>query len=246
MAKKIELVRAEKVSFSYKDRAQTVSVLKDLSLSLYKDEIVTLFAPSGAGKSTLANLMAGYDRPTKGTLTIGGKIYDKPGLHCIVINQETDIFGWLTVKQNMELVSSDQKKIQKYLKLVSLEKVEDRWGNDLSGGMKKRLSFARALCAGSNFLILDEAFSSLDYTLRHRLYTELTTIAKSEEKTIMIITHDIDEAVHLSDRIIVLSPESKNVKSIIDVAKLRDNITHDFLSSAQGQKLVTRLKKEIE
>lgn len=246
MAQTPAFITFDDVSFMYKGRDGMHSVFDRLNLTIDRHEIVTVFGPSGTGKSTLAHLLAGYITPDSGSIRIDGRVHTKPSKHCIVINQETDIFGWLTVRQNLDLVTPDAKRIEKYIKLVSLDTVANSWASDLSGGMKKRLSFARALCSGASLLVLDESFSSLDYPLRQKLYKELLTIAKKEHKTVIIITHDIDEAIHLSDRIVILSPKTKKVKSVISLSGMKSRSSPSYLMSSEGQFLIKQIRKEIQ
>lgn len=155
----------------------------------------------------------------KGQVLMNGKEVIAPGRDRMVINQENDLFEWMTVIENMNLVSSDSKKITNLLELCSLKSFKNYYPNKLSGGMKKRLSLARVLASGCDFIIMDEPFSSQDINTKNKLYKELLEIVKSENKTILLVTHDIEEALFLSDRILVMGKEPTMI--IKEYEKLR-------------------------
>jgi len=197
------MLAIKNITFKYPDSRDFI--FKDFSLDLEENEITAILAPSGCGKTTLANLAAGYLKPEKGEIFFaGGKIVN-PGRDRVVINQENDLFDWMSVYQNLKLITNNDDLISNLLKLTQLEEYKNYYPAKLSGGMKKRLSFARALAAESKFIIMDEPFGSQDINIKKQLHEELTKIAKDQNKTILLITHDIDEAILLSDRIVAMS-----------------------------------------
>lgn len=214
MEKKLIVVNG--ICYSYVQNKK-VKILNDLNFEIEKGEFVSVLGRSGCGKTTLTNIIAGYIKPTSGEILINNTIVNKPGKNRIVVNQENDLFGWMTVRENMRLVSKNEENINKYLKLVGLGHIEQDFPNSLSGGMKKRLSLARALVVNPEFLILDEPFSSLDYSTKQSLHVELAKLFTTTKKTILLVTHTIEEAIFLSDRIIILGGKPTSIIKIIKV-----------------------------
>lgn len=208
------MIAIQNLSFSYNNKV----VLSNISFSLKRGEHVAILGKSGCGKTTLVNILAGYLPLKSGVMTIDGKTISKPGKNRIVVSQENDLFDWSTVWQNMNLVSKNTAKIRNYLSLVDLLSVKDYYPSKLSGGMKKRLSLARALIVEPSFLILDEPFASLDHKTRDSIQEELSKIQQKTNKSILHITHNIEEALYLSDRIILLggTPTSIIREFVID------------------------------
>lgn len=182
----------------------TYQTIKDLSFNIQQGEFVSILGKSGCGKTTLANIICGYLKPTEGKIEIDGKASFYPNKNKIIINQEDDLFDWMTIYQNMEIATQDRDLILKYLLLVNLEDRINEYPSSLSAGMKKKLSFIRALSAKPDLLILDEPFSYLDYSTKAELLKQFQRIIKSSNTTTILITHNIDESLYLSDRIIVL------------------------------------------
>lgn len=207
------MIKIKNISFSYnlnKDSKKR-PVLKNLNLEIKQGEFVALLGPSGCGKTTLVNILAGYLTPDDGEVMINNVVIKKPGKNRIVVNQENDLFDWMTVYQNMRIVVDDDLIISKFLRLTRLDKFRSDFPHNLSGGMKKRLSLARALSVNPKFLILDEPFSSLDTSTKDDLYLELNKIIIQTKKTIFFVTHDIDEAIFLADRIFILSKKPASI-----------------------------------
>lgn len=207
------MIYIKNLSFSYPigNHNRQKRVLNNISFNINDGEFVSILGRSGCGKTTLVNILAGYLAAEKGNVLINNIEFKKPGKNRIVVNQENDLFEWMTVWENMKLVSNDEKNIDKCLELVGLNEVRQYFSNKLSGGMKKRLSLARALVANPNFLILDEPFVSLDHRTREDLHVELDRIFSFTKKTTLLVTHDIDEAIFLSDRIIILGQKPASV-----------------------------------
>lgn len=233
---KKNMISIKNLSYSYdKNTDQTV---KNLSFNIQKGEFVSILGKSGCGKTSLANIICGYLKPTEGKIEIDGKISLYPDKNKIIVNQENDLFDWMTVYQNMEISTQDRDKILKYLHLVNLEDRINGYPSSLSGGMKKKLSFVRALSAQPDLLILDEPFSYLDYSTKAELLKQFQRIIKSTNTTTILITHNIDESLYLSDRIIVLKGHpfkiSKDIKlnnkkiGKQEMASLVDNIKKSY------------------
>jgi len=207
------MITVKNVSFSYNAKP----ILSHLSFSIKKGEYVAILGKSGCGKTTLVNILAGYLPLSNGNISIDAKSLSIPGRNRIVVSQENDLFDWLTVWQNMSIVSNNPEKIEYYLSLVDLTSAKDVYPTRLSGGMKKRLSLARALLVDPSFLILDEPFASLDHKTRDTIQVELSKIQQKTHKTILHITHNIDEALYLSDRIILLGGAPTSILSEFSV-----------------------------
>ena len=211
------MLKLKNISHRYKNQScnSEILVLEKIDLSVREGEIVSLVGASGCGKTTLVNIIAGYIQPAGGSIFVNGKKVSAPGKDRIVVNQMYDLFDWMTVRQNMRLVSHDEASIDKYLSMTGLADFSDAYPYELSGGMKKILSLIRALVVDPRFIIMDEPFSSLDCQLREKLQETLLDIVKKTQKTVLFVTHDIEEAVFLSDRVIVLSGRPTQIKKEI-------------------------------
>ena len=202
------MLQLNNISFKYNNqKSEKVFVFDKLNLKINKNEFTSIVGPSGCGKSTLINLVAGYFPLLSGEILLNDQKVIKPGRDRIVINQMDDLFDWLTVWENIRIVTKNNKIIEKYLKLLNLEKIKNRYAGELSGGMKKRLSLARALSADGDFILMDEPFSSLDNNIKEKLHIELLSLIKKTDKTFILVTHDVEEALFLSNRIIVLNSD---------------------------------------
>jgi NitT/TauT family transport system ATP-binding protein len=216
-------------------------ILNNLNLDIREGEFVTIVGPSGCGKSTLLNILAGLDTAFKGDILVDSKpINESPDRDRIVVFQEGALFPWLTVYQNIEFglkiakVPSNQRKIiiTKYIHLVQLSNFTNAFIHQLSGGMKQRVAIARALTLNPKILLMDEPFAAFDVQTRKLLYKEVLKIQQETNKTILFVTHNINEAVALGDRVIVMSPKLKNIKKefIVDIPRPR-NIDHPLIAS---------------
>jgi len=218
-------------------------IFNNFNIKINKGAISAIVGPSGCGKTTLVNIIAGYIKPIMGEILVNNQIINYPGKDRIVINQEDDLFGWMTVYENIKLMVKGDEIIEKFLNLTNLLKFKNLYPSELSGGMKKRLSFARALAVDPEFIIMDEPFGSLDYRIKQKLHEELLNIVKASNKTVLLVTHDIEEAIFLSERIIILSKELAEIRQEIIVPfdyprkiELKDSI--DFLNLKRKIKLV--------
>jgi len=227
VAKKL---RMDHVGMVFERDGKRISVLEDINLDVADGEFVCIVGPSGCGKSTLLNLMGGFLSPTSGSVTIAGEIVTGPDPRRILVFQERGVFPWLTVEGNIgfglaKLSRAERaERIAHYVKLVRLEGFEQSYPSDLSGGMKQRLQVARALAVNPDILFLDEPFGALDSVTRLIMRSELLRIWQTERRTILFVTHDIDEAVQLADRVVVLSSRPAKIQDIlkIDIAHPRN------------------------
>lgn len=210
--------------------ATRLTAIDSLSLDVRDGEFLTLVGPSGSGKTTLLDLLAGLSTPTSGEVLVDGKAVTGPGKDRAVVFQQYALFPWRTASANvsigLESVGPDGKKLNRreraakaseYLALVGLAGFEDRYPHELSGGMKQRVAIARSLAYEPDVLLMDEPFAALDAQTREQLQDELLRIWKATGKTIVFITHGIDEAVYLGERVAVLSARPGRLKEIVDI-----------------------------
>jgi NitT/TauT family transport system ATP-binding protein len=232
----------EHVSMVFDRDGKSTHVLNDINLEVGDGEFVCLLGPSGCGKSTLLNAMAGFLSPTSGEIRVGGEVVRKPDPRRIFVFQERGVFPWLTVEGNIDFGLSRlpraerDKRIAHYVKMVGLQGFEKTYPQELSGGMKQRLEVARALAVNPDMLLLDEPFGALDSITRLIMRAELLRIWEAERKTIVFVTHDIDEAVQLADRIVVMSARPATIQQIvnIDIPHPRDISSPRYLELRDG------------
>lgn len=216
-------LRVENLSMTFSRDGKNVAVLQDIDLEVSDGEFVCVVGPSGCGKSTLLNVMGGFLSPTTGSVKIDGEIVQGPDPRRIFVFQERGVFPWLTVDGNIgfglfKLSPTERKeRIAYYVKMVGLQGFEEAYPSELSGGMKQRLEVARALAVNPDTLYLDEPFGALDSITRHTMRGELLRIWEAERKTIVFVTHDIDEAVQLADRVIVLSARPAIIQETVEI-----------------------------
>ncbi len=200
-----------------------VRVLEDINLSVRDGEFVCLLGPSGCGKSTLLNIVGGFIAPQEGKVTIDGEPVSGPDPRRIFVFQERGVFPWLTVEENIgfglfrQSSAEKRERIAHYVQLVGLRGFEQSYPRELSGGMKQRLEVARALAVDPDVLYLDEPFGALDSITRLQMRRELLRIWEAEKKTILFVTHDIEESVQLADRVVVLSARPGRVRRVVDI-----------------------------
>jgi NitT/TauT family transport system ATP-binding protein len=200
-----------------------VEVLREIDLAVGDGEFVCIVGPSGCGKSTLLNVAAGFVAPTRGEVRIGGEPVAGPDRRRIFIFQEDGVFPWLTVEENIGFGLLQRPPEERagtvagYVRMIGLTGFENAYPHQLSGGMKQRVELARALAARPEVLFMDEPFGALDYLTRLRIRAELTQIWQREAKTVLFVTHDVEEAVQLADRVVVLSGRPATVSAVVPV-----------------------------
>jgi NitT/TauT family transport system ATP-binding protein len=235
-------LKAEHVHTVFTRDGKTTPVLEDISLEVADGEFVCLLGPSGCGKSTLLSTMAGFLSPTSGEIKIDGEVVRGPDPRRIFVFQERGVFPWLTVEGNIafglfHLTAAERKqRVTHYIRMVGLEGFEKAYPPALSGGMKQRLEVARALAVNPDMLFLDEPFGALDSITRLVMRAELLRIWEAERKTIIFVTHDIDEAVQLADRVVVMSARPATIQQIvkIDIPHPRDISSARYLELRDG------------
>jgi ABC-type nitrate/sulfonate/bicarbonate transport system ATPase subunit len=228
-----------------KDR-QRLEVISDLNVDVRDGEFVAIVGPSGCGKTTLMHIIAGFLAPDSGNVRIDGQPRLEPNAKGVLITQQGSVFPWLTVRQNLLFGLPDglpnrEALAQEYAELVGLKGFENNYPHELSGGMLKRCEIARALVVKPEILYMDEPFSALDALMSLRMQNELLRILAKEKHTVLLITHDVEEAIHLADRILVLSPRPARIQASFDVT-----IPHPRrVSSQEAQALRVAILKEL-
>lgn len=214
-------IRIENVGKIYEDAdGNSVTALNNINLTINDGEFVSIVGPSGCGKSTLLEIVAGLQTATSGNVYLDDKPVTGPGRDIGVVFQSAALFPWRTVRKNMaygmeiaKVPKEEQKKrIDKYLELMGLKDFADKYPSQLSGGMRQRAGIARTLIMNPKVTLMDEPFSAVDHLTRSTLQEELIRIHQTEKKTVLFVTHDISEAVLLSDRVILLTPRPGRIQ----------------------------------
>lgn len=229
-------------------------VLDNINLEIEKGSFVSIVGPSGCGKSTLLYLIAGLEKADQGEIAISGNNVTRPGPDRVVVFQEAGLFPWLTVLENvtyglnLKKMPKDQakEKALDVLKMVHLSRYVDAYPHQLSGGMKQRVAIARALVMEPDILLMDEPFSALDEQTRMVLHKELLEIWKKTKVTIFFVTHNIREAVLLSEKVIVFATRPGKIKDIITIPATKDGIMPDSVTLHTEQRILSILQEEIE
>lgn len=234
----IALIRLEHLSKVFDSNGKSVKAIEDMNLSIDEGEFVSFIGPSGCGKTTILRLIAGLEPPTEGEIFERGEKVEGPGSNRGMVFQEFALFPWRTVIKNIEfgleikgIPKAERQKIAlEYIDLVNLEGFEDAHPNELSGGMKQRVGIARALANEPDVLLMDEPFGSLDAQTRNIMQRELLNIWQKTNKTIIFVTHSVDEALFLSDRVIILTarPATNKKEFKIDLPRPRDRAGKEF------------------
>ena len=215
-------LRIEEASVSF----GSIEVFRHLSLEIYRGEFVAVVGPSGCGKTTLLNLFSGFLKPSSGSVICSGRVR--------MVYQHDSLFPWQTAAQNIAMGLRDlssgaerDRQLKEMLRLINLEEFGGHYPHQLSGGMRQRVELARALAGDTDILLLDEPFSSLDYLTRLRMRRELARMLEELPRTVVLVTHDIEEAAQLADRILVLSDRPARVCRELQVAIPRPReLTH--------------------
>ena len=217
----------DRVSVEFPTAQGPMRVLDDVSFDIREGEFVSIIGPSGCGKTTLMNMLGGFVKPTGGAVLLDGKPEAGPGPDRGVIFQEYGVFPWLTVRQNIAFglklsaskVPAGEREaiVQRYMGLMGLADFADHFPKHLSGGMRQRLAIARAYAVRPQFLLMDEPFGALDAQTRSAMQDLLLEVLRAEGKTVMLITHSVEEAIYLSSRIVVVTARPARIRTIIDV-----------------------------
>lgn len=238
-------IQINKVSKVFSTGSREVVALEDINLDVQRGAFICLLGPSGCGKSTLLNAVAGFSPPSSGSILIDGKPVQAPGPDRGMVFQEYALFPWMTVEKNIAFGLEIKKqpkamireKVDGLLQMLKLQDFRDRYPKDLSGGMRQRVAIARVLALDSPIMLMDEPFGALDSLTRRNLQDELLRIWTEFRKTIIFVTHSIEESIYLADRIIVMTYRPGKIKKDVTVAmpRSRDPSSTEF----------NELKKEL-
>lgn len=247
-------IEVNNLSITFAQNQTKMAALEDVSLGIEKGEFICLLGPSGCGKSTLLNAMAGFLSPTAGSVEIDGKEVQSPSISYVTIFQNYGLLPWRTVEKNVtlgletkKLSKEEQKKIaEKYIRLVGLEGARKKKPGQLSGGMQQRVAIARALAVDPEILFMDEPFGALDAITRMKLQDDILKICHTTGKTIVFVTHDIEEAIYLADRVVIMDANPGRIKAIVKISlgKERDRTSEDFLRIRDKIFELFHMKKE--
>lgn len=241
------ILEIKSINRTYKDEEKIVEALKDINFSIGKGEFVSIIGSSGCGKTTLLRLIAGLDKAQSGEILLHGKKITAPDPKRGYVFQQGSLFEWLTVEKNIaaglkarHVYQENKHKVGEFIELIGLKGFEKAFPHQISGGMAQRVAIARALINDPEVLLLDEPMGALDSFTRADIQDKLLEIRKTNNATMILVTHDIDEALYLSDRIIIMTPRPGKISEVVDV-----NIPHprhrggtEFL--AQRRKLLER------
>jgi NitT/TauT family transport system ATP-binding protein len=216
-------IRNVSMSFPGKGRDEQIRVLENVNAQVAEGEFVCIVGPSGCGKSTLLNIVGGFLDATSGEILVEGEPVTGPDPRRIFVFQENGVFPWLNARENVGfgLRKRDQAErdsiIARYIDMVRLTGFENAYPHELSGGMRQRVEIARALAANPDIIYMDEPFGALDFLTRLKMRADLIRIWQSEKKTILFVTHDIEEAVQLADRVLVMSERPATIQEVVDI-----------------------------
>jgi NitT/TauT family transport system ATP-binding protein len=225
------------MGFPAKKGGEAIEVLEAINLDVNAGEFVCVVGPSGCGKTTLLNIVAGFIKPTRGGVLVHGTPVSAPDSRRIFVFQENGVFPWLTVEQNVGFGLLDRPQVDRqrvvahYISLVGLHGFEKAYPRELSGGMRQRVEIARALAADPDIIYMDEPFGALDFITRLKMRADLAQIWQEERKTILFVTHDIEECVQLADRVIIMSRRPATIirEIEIDLKRPRDLDSPSYL-----------------
>ncbi len=221
----------------YESRNGRVEALRDINFKVHRREFICVIGPSGCGKSTLIRILAGLDYPTSGAVVLDEHEVSGPGPDRGMVFQNYTLFPWLTVKKNVMFgprmkglgLNKSESEAKQWIRMVGLERFEDAYPNQLSGGMKQRVAIARALANQPRIMLMDEPFGALDAQTRCSMQTYLKQIWMNVDVTILFITHDLDEAIFLADRIVVLDAHPGRIAEIIEVPLPQPRTVDDLM-----------------
>jgi NitT/TauT family transport system ATP-binding protein len=213
--------------------------LEDVSVRVEDRQFVSILGPSGCGKSSLLNIVAGFIRPTRGQVLVGGSEVSGPGRDRGIVFQEHALFPWMTVRGNIEFglkachvpKPERDRKVEELIDLVGLSGFEDAFPKQLSGGMRQRVAVSRAFATDPDVVLLDEPFSALDEQSRQRIQREFVRICQATHQTVLMVTHSIEESILMSDRVVVMAPRPGRIRATVDIdlARPRDDTSPQFI-----------------
>lgn len=231
-------VKIENATKVFSSKKGDTTALDNINLEIYDDEFVCLLGPSGCGKTTLLRMIGGLDVPTSGKVEIDGKIVDGPSPKMTMVFQEYSLYPWRTIAENvgfgLEMMGVEKeernKLVSERLADVGLSEFGNSYPHELSGGMRQRAAVARALASDPAVMLMDEPFGALDAQTRNKMQNELLRLWESTKKTILFVTHSVDEAVYMSDRIVILTPRPGKIHKIYEVPlpRPRDRTSVEF------------------
>ena len=247
-------IKIDNIKKIFETRQKTQTTLESINLEIKKGEFVCLLGPSGCGKSTFLNILAGLLEPSEGKIYFNDKESHKIGSERAVVFQDGALFPWLTVVENVEFgmkikgINKEEarEKAMKYLKMVHLTKFANSFIHELSGGMRQRVSIARALTIDSDLILMDEPFSALDSQTKSILQMEVQKIWYETGKTIVFVTHHVEEAVLLADRVIVMGANPGHIKKEFKIELGRPRVSGSLDVSYMVSEIMKVLKEEVE
>lgn len=247
-------IEIKSVSKDFISKEKTTHTLDNINLSIKSGEFICLLGPSGCGKSTLLNIIAGLEKTSSGKLYLNDKEIKNPGTDRAFMFQDSALFPWLNVMENVEFgmkiknVPKEERreKALKYLKMVHLTKFQNSYIHELSGGMRQRVALARALTLDSEVLLMDEPFSALDSQTRNILQLELQNIWWETKKTIIFVTHNVEEAVLLADKVVMMSANPGKIKKVFDIKLGRPRQAQSLDLTYVSAEIMKELKEEVE
>lgn len=244
-----EKIEIKNVSFDYVDKKTTFAALKDINLNIHAGEFVCILGSSGCGKSTLLSLLSGLNKAKQGQILVDGKEISGPGIDRAVVFQQYSLFPWLTVKGNVifgikqsgkKYTKKEREELaDKYIESVGLASASNRYPSQLSGGMKQRVAVARALALESDILLMDEPFGAIDPKLRLELQELVSKLCVENNKTVVFITHDVDEAILLADRIVVMEPGK--IRTVLKVKLAHPRVREELIRTDEYERLHRQL-----
>lgn len=244
-------ISVEQVGMTYSGLAGSVDALEDINLKVEPGEFVSVIGPSGCGKTTLMNVIAGFLEPTRGRVLIDDEVVRGPGPDRCVVFQQYAVFPWLTVRQNVEFgltLQANRKPPEErraitdyFIDLVGLKEFTAAYAKELSGGMRQRVAIARAYAVNPQVLLMDEPFGALDAQTRQFMQESLLDIWEKEKKTVIFITHSVEEAIFLSSRIVVMSTRPGRIREVVPV-----DIPYPRLASLKTEPPFIKLRAQVE
>ena len=247
-------LEVEQVGFVYQTPSTETEALKDVSFAMEEGEFVSLVGPSGCGKSTLLSILVGLEQPTAGSVRLREQSISAGSGTIGYMPQDAHLFPWRSVRDNIALGLEIQKKMdaehldaaERLMKRYGLWDAADRFPGQLSGGMKQRCALIRSLVTDPAFLVLDESFSALDYQTRIAVSVDIRSIIKKENKTALLVTHDISESVLLSDRVLVMSKNPGSIKAVHDLCMFREISPLDRPEQVEYHATIKRIWRELD